>query len=197
MFIGAIGAGLAGVAAWMVTKELGYVLLAAWDGFIVAFLAVLWRDLRGHTSKSTAAAAMRDEPGRSLSDIVLLVSSVASLGAIGVLLAVPHKPVAVVLFAIVSVVLSWAMVHSIYMLRYAVLYYGVHKGGIDFGGSDEPTFDDFAYLAFTLGMTYQVSDTTFVRTEFRRVALRHALLSFMFGVVIIAVSINFLASLGQ
>ena len=77
---------------------------------------------------------------------------------------------------------------------FAEAYQGEY-GLIDFGGDEQPRFTDFFYLAFTIGMTYQVSDTTFTSSRFRRVAIRHALLSFVFGTAIIATSINFLASL--
>ena len=64
-------------------------------------------------------------------------------------------------------------------------------------GTEKPNFWDFAYLAFTIGMTYQVSDTTFTTPEFRKAALGHALLSFVFGTAIIATTINFVASLSR
>jgi uncharacterized membrane protein len=56
---------------------------------------------------------------------------------------------------------------------------------------------DFAYVAFTIGMTYQVSDTAFTTTKFRKLAIKHALLSFLFGTAIIATTINFVASLSS
>ena len=83
------------------------------------------------------------------------------------------------------------------MLRYAELYYRDVNGGVVFEGTEKPNFWDFAYLAFTIGMTYQVSDTTFTTPEFRKAALGHALLSFIFGTAIIATTINFVASLSR
>jgi uncharacterized membrane protein len=71
-------------------------------------------------------------------------------------------------------------------------------GGVDFNDRDRsrlPDYHDFAYLAFTIGMTYQVSDTTLRTQDLRRTALRHALLSFVFGTAIIAVTINVVANL--
>ena len=86
-------------------------------------------------------------------------------------------------------------VHTDFTLRYADLYYVPPIGGIDFPGDDRPDYRDFAYLAFTIGMTYQVSDTGLLTKRFRRVLLLHALLSYLFGVVIIAAVINVVAGL--
>jgi len=92
-------------------------------------------------------------------------------------------------------VLSWAVVHTVYTLRYAAAYYGEPAGGIGFNGGEPPSYRDFAYLAFTIGMTFQVSDTALQTTALRRTALRHALLSYLFGTGILAVTINLVAGL--
>ena len=75
------------------------------------------------------------------------------------------------------------------------MYYHGEPSGIDFNDRELPRFSDFAYVAFTIGMTYQVSDTNFKSGEFRRVALRHAVISFILGMAIIATTINFIASI--
>jgi uncharacterized membrane protein len=95
----------------------------------------------------------------------------------------------------VSVVFSWLSVHTIFTLKYARLYYGDEVGGIEFNEEDGPDYVDFAYLAFTIGMTFQVSDTNLTAKPIRRTALRHALISYLFGAVIIAIVINIVASL--
>jgi uncharacterized membrane protein len=96
-----------------------------------------------------------------------------------------------------SVALAWAAVHTTYAARYGRLYYRGPDGGIDFNHDGPPTYQDFAYLAFTVGMTFQVSDTPIGDRAIRTTALHHALLSFMFSTVIIATMINLLASLGH
>ncbi len=95
--------------------------------------------------------------------------------------------------AVVTVLVSWLAVHTDFTLRYAQLYYSPPVGGVDFDGVEQPDYRDFAYLSFTIGMTYQVSDTGLLTTRFRRVLLAHALLSYLFGVVIIASVINVVA----
>ncbi len=94
-------------------------------------------------------------------------------------------------------VLSWAVVHTVYALRYARLYYWGTDGGADFHEDALPAFSDFAYLAFTVAMTFQVSDTELNDKEFRRAVLRHSLLSYLFGAVILALVINVVAGLSR
>ena len=84
--------------------------------------------------------------------------------------------------------------HTVHVLRYARLYYSEPEGGIDFGG-EAPDYTDFAYLALTIGMTFQASDTALTAKCVRRVALHHALLSYLFGAVVLAVMVNSVAGL--
>ena len=98
---------------------------------------------------------------------------------------------------VAAIAASWLVVHTIFTLRYAWLYYTEPRGGVDFDQDDDPTFRDFAYVAFTIGMTFQVSDTALRATEIRSTALRHALTSFLFNTVIIAVTVNIVAGLSR
>ena len=106
--------------------------------------------------------------------------------------------------------LSWLLVHGVYAERYARIYYSEtvksadsaeksasSVGGIDFNDDEKPVYTDFAYLALTLGMTYQVSDTSLTSRAMRATALRHALLSYLLGAVILAATINLLAGLAH
>jgi uncharacterized membrane protein len=96
--------------------------------------------------------------------------------------------------ALASVALAWTSVHTVFALRYARLYYSPPDGGIDFHG-EAPDYRDFAYLALTIGMTFQVSDTDLVGKPVRRVALHHALLSYVFGTGIVAITVSSVAAL--
>ena len=99
-------------------------------------------------------------------------------------------------FAVMTgIVCSWTVVHTVYVLRYAHIYYSTAGHGVTFPGDEKPDYWDFAYVSFTLGMTFQVSDNNFTSRRFRRVALVHCLLSYVFGTVVIATSINVLAGL--
>jgi len=135
-----------------------------------------------------------------VADAVLLSAAMASLIAVGaVLIAAGHASGDLKYleagFGLVSVFVSWALVHTVFTLKYARLYYSGHAGGIDFNETDRPQYSDFAYLSFTIGMTFQVSDTNVQTKQIRRTALRHAWLSFPLGVVIIATTINLVAGL--
>jgi uncharacterized membrane protein len=200
VFIGAIGlvAGLiAGfTAGWNIAPLVG------WDVIALTFVTSTWYRVRHFTPDLVKQHALREDPSRVTSDLVLIGASVASVGAVGVLLAAPSQAsgadsLAFALLGVFSVVASWFMVHTIYTLKYAELYYIKPQGGVDFGHDKDPAYADFAYLAFTIGMTYQVSDTSLQTRQFRSIALRHALLSFLMGTVIIATTINLIANLGQ
>jgi len=139
---------------------------------------------------------------RSSTDLLVICARVASLAAVGVVLADASsaKGAGAALLAgtaIVGVALSWFLIHTLFMLRYALLYYTGPDGGIDFNQDDPARYIDFAYLAFTVGMTFQVSDTDLKTHPIRATALRHALLSYLFGAVILATTINLVAGLSS
>src|SRR6476646_5193361 len=90
----------------------------------------------------------------------------------------------------VGVSTVWAGLHLMYATRYAHRYYETPEGGIDFNADDPPTYRDFIYFSYNLGMTYQVSDTSVASTNIRVIVLRHCLLSYVFGTVILATTIN-------
>jgi uncharacterized membrane protein len=94
-------------------------------------------------------------------------------------------------------VLSWFVTHTSYTLRYAHLYYREDDegiGGVEMPGSEKPTYFDFAYFAFTLGMCFQVSDMTITSGQIRRAALGHAMLSFAYNTFILAFTLNLVFS---
>ena len=100
--------------------------------------------------------------------------------------------------AVLTVVLSWTVINTVYTLRYADEHFRSRAGGIAFGdqdGHERPSYRDFAYVAFTIGMTYQVSDTTLRDTRIRRTVLAHAILSYLFGVVIVAGTVSLISGL--
>jgi uncharacterized membrane protein len=98
---------------------------------------------------------------------------------------------------IATIAISGLIVHTTFTLRYARLYYTDPVGGINYkqGAQYAPDYRDFAYTAFTIGMTYQVSDTDITNRKLRHVVLRHALVSFVFGAVIIGATVNIVAGL--
>ena len=174
-------------------------------GFIAGaavYLVWVWRAVWPMDARATAAEAVREDPGTKLADLVIIVCSLASLVAAGLLLTGGSSSSQGGRFGqagltVLSVFSAWAMVHTNFTLRYARLYYTGNDGGIDFNEDDPPQYSDFAYLAFTIGMTFQVSDTDLQTKTIRATALRQALLSYLFGVVIIAAVINLVAGLSK
>jgi uncharacterized membrane protein len=102
-----------------------------------------------------------------------------------------------------SIVLAWLVTHTLFGLHYAHLYYGdadsgdarkTHRGGLDFPGEDRPDYWDFLYFSFVVGMTCQTSDVQVTGRTTRRLALAHGIVAFFFNAVVLAMAINFAAS---
>jgi uncharacterized membrane protein len=196
-------AGACGAVAFALTWVLvpwQVALLAGWDAAAALYVAWIWVSLRHKDAEVTRELATTEDSSRTASDFMLISASVANLIGVGfALLEASSKSGAVqaviTAIAILGVALSWIAVNTVFALRYAHLYYGDVPGGITFNDDDPPTYAEFAYLAFTIGMTYQVSDTAVTARPIRRAVLRHALLSYLFGVFVLAVTINFVAGL--
>jgi uncharacterized membrane protein len=192
--VGATAAALAGAPLQMAP-------LIGWDLWALIYLSLSWFTVWRLDPASAEADATREDPGRHLTDLVLLGAAVASLVAVGLVLFGASESGDVkylrAALALVSVFVSWTLVHTVYTLKYARLYYSEPPGGIDFNGTGAPDYTDFAYLAFTVGMTFQVSDTAITSKQIRRTVLHHAWLSFPLLAVIIAASINLISGLAS
>jgi uncharacterized membrane protein len=191
---------LAGALVGAATVVLGWEIagLAAWITAAAVFLIWTWSAIWPLDAHDTARLAQREDPSRAARDLVLLIAAVGALVTVALVVFRAHQngPVRTVL-GVGCVALSWAVLHTVMTLRYARLYYANPKGGLDFKQEADPTFRDFAYVAFTIGMTFQVSDTDVQKAAIRATVLRHALISFVFGAVIIAVTINLVAGLSK
>ena len=175
-------------------------MLVGWDVAALAYVAWTWATIWRRDPAATARLALREDPGRATADAVLLVASVASILAVVLAISAGRSsgPGARDLhagLAVASVALSWTVVQTVFTSHYARLYYSHPAGGIDFNQEARPRYSDFAYLAFTVGMTFQVSDTDLQTSLLRAAALRQALLSYLLGAVILATTINLVAEL--
>lgn len=194
----------AGIVAGTVVALVGpwqLALLAGWNAATIAYLVAVWWEIGPADGDETRRHSTVEDDSRSLRGLIVVAAGVMSLGGAGVGL---HKSASVgptwqqvtlVATAIVTVIASWLSINTDFTLRYAHLFYSDPEGGVDFPGVASPSYADFAYLSFTIGMTYQVSDTGLLTPRFRRVLLKHALLSYLFGAVIIASVINVVAGL--
>lgn len=164
----------------------------------VVFLAWTWASSWSLDARDTAWLAARQDGSRRLRDLTLLAISVGTLVTVVVVIFRAHQnPPQRTALGVLAIAASWLVLHTIFALRYARLYYTEPCGGVDFNEDDDPTFRDFAHVAFTIGMTFQVSDTALRKTDIRLTALRQALMSFVFNTVIIAVTVNIIAGLSQ
>jgi uncharacterized membrane protein len=175
-------------------------LLAGWDTAALVFLGWVWSTVAVKDANATARAAQAEDASRTASEMVLIGAGTSSLVAVAFTLAEAGNSHdgqrrALIVLAVASVVIAWASVHTVYALRYARLYYSDPVGGIDFNDDDPPRYLDFAYVALTVGMTSQVSDTSLTARRLRRAAIHHALLSYVFGTVVVAMTINIVAGL--
>lgn len=195
-----LGAGVVGAVAFSTVLEVPLALLLGWVVIALVYLVWVWLAVRGADADEIARHAAAIDPDRITTDWLLVVSAVTSLVAVGFVLVRATDDhglaeYAQVGLALVSVVLSWAMVHTVFMLRYARLYYSDDQSCITFGGKGRPTYADFAYFSFVIGMTYQVSDTTLNGTTIRKTVLWHSLLAYLFGTVIVASAVSLVSSL--
>ncbi|MFP3465654.1 DUF1345 domain-containing protein [Leifsonia sp. SIMBA_070] len=196
----AIAAGVVvGIAAGLLNAW-HYAIIAGWAAACLVYITWVWLAVWRLDSQATKDHATLEDPGRRTADFVLLLAAAASIFAVVyILVDAKHlsggKQLGVALLSVLSVALSWTLVHTLYALRYARMYYRT-GGGIDFNQKESPRYSDFAYLSFTLGMTFQVSDTNIRSSYIRRAILRHTLLSYVFGTVIVAATVNLVAGLG-
>ncbi|HEY5371166.1 MAG TPA: DUF1345 domain-containing protein [Hanamia sp.] len=182
-------------------------LMIGWDTFSLCMIVMSWITFFITNSKQIREQSKVQDPKRSIIFIIILISTFASILAV-ILLIVTKKEGNSGAFwrlpiAVLGMLLSWFLIHTVFSLRYAHIYYGDHKtkpnthaGGLEFPGDEMPEYLDFAYYSFVLGMTFQVSDVQITSKRFRNLALLHGLISFSFNTIMIALTINLIAGYG-
>jgi uncharacterized membrane protein len=199
VIIGSIGGIVAAAIALSDGASWSVAALCASDIAELVFVIWVWVTVAGADAVATARIARAEDASRAAAEAVLVGAGATSLVAVAFTLGqagdagAPERGLLTAL-ALGSVALAWTSVHTVFVLRYARLYYSPPKGGIDFHG-ETPDYVDFAYLALTIGMTFQVSDTDLTGKGVRRIALHHALLSYVFGTGIVAVTVSSVAAL--
>ena len=196
-----LGGAVVGLIATGVAAAIGFgwfSLLIGWDALAVTFMVWTWAVVWPFDAAQTASHAEHEEPGRRTVFVLILVGALASLVGVGLLLAkeLPDNFEAIApAVSVISVVISWFAVHTLYALTYAKIYFDEKPvGGIDFNTDHPPRYSDFAYVAYTVGMSFAISDTNLTSSRMRATALKHGLLSYLFGSVIVASVVNLIAS---
>lgn len=192
----------AGAVAALFTAVNGppdYAPAAGWAAASATYLVWVWTVIGRLDPAGTAAHAKREDPGRGISDVLVLAATMGSFtGVVLILLDASTlqggSKASVIALALGSVALSWFLVQTLFTLRYAAIYYR-DRNGIDFNEDTAPHYRDFAYLAFTVGMTFQVSDTNLKTDAIRSTVLRQALLSYLLGAIVLATTINLVSGL--
>ncbi len=179
-------------------------LMIGWDTFSVCLIVMTWITFMITKPQEIREQARVQDSSRSVIFITILIATLASFLAVLLLLVTKQKFKSEesfhLIIAVAGMVLSWFLIHTIFTLRYAHLFYGdadenpgTHAGGLEFPNDKRPDYLDFAYFAFVLGMTFQVSDVQITSKRLRRIAMFHGLLSFGYNTIMIALTINLIA----
>jgi uncharacterized membrane protein len=184
-------------------------LVIAWDLGAICFLALIWFLIITANADQTNQRATQEDQSGAVILVLVLIADTVSLGAVGLNThGVPKADmVGHLIVSIVAIICSWLLAHTMFTLHYAHSYYRAgllqkemdpeEAGGLDFPGKEAPSYMDFAYFSFVIGMTSQVSDVQITSPSMRRLALIHGILSFAFNTVILATSVNILAGAVQ
>ena len=177
--------------------------LVGWDAGSLALLGLSWGTIGTADARATRARAGEEDPGRTLVYVIVLLASGVSLLAATALVRDAHTlgpriAHAVTGLCLATVALAWGMTHTAFTFRYARLYYRADSegiGGIELPEKEAPSYFDFAYFAFTIGMCFQVSDVCVTSRQIRRAVLLHAVISFAYNSVILAFVLNLVFAL--
>ena len=184
-------------------------LVLTWDAFALTMLALAWIVIGTKDPYDARRNARLQDSSATFLFVLVISAATASLFAVGLLLAIakklsPAELAAYIALAVTAVFFSWMLVHTIFTLRYAHIYFQNARhvereeisGDIIFPGkSSSPDYLDFAYFSFVIGMTCQVSDVQIASRNVRRLALVHGLISFAFNTAILAIFVNIIAGL--
>jgi len=175
-------------------------LVSGWDAAGLTLLTLAWWRIFRDDATQTRKHAAKEDPGRTIVWAIVLLASTVSLFAAGFVMRKAHAIApseaafsVLVALCLTAVASAWSLTHTAYTLRYAHLYYrddDEGEGGLEFPGKLDPTALDFAYFSFTLGMCFQTSDVAVTSRHIRRAVLAHALLSFLYNTVVLALAFN-------
>ena len=192
---------------WTHGNALTHVMMG-WDVFSLAMILIDWTTFSTTNTHQIREQARVQDSSRSVVFGIILIATTASFLAVLLILISRHQAGLTESFqlfiAIAAMMLSWFLIHTIFTIRYAHIFYGddintpeTHAGGLEFPGNQKPNYLDFAYFSFILGMTFQVSDVQITSKKLRIMAMWHGLLSFGFNTIMIALTINLIAGLGN
>ena len=175
-------------------------ILYSWDLFCLSMISINW--IIFFTTTKDHLYQMAKNQDESITVIFIIVVVTVCFSLLGTVILIINKDINSLIVALLGVGFSWLLLHTIFTIRYAHLFYdfsdknsSTHSGGLDFPKEKEPDYIDFAYFSFVIGMTFQVSDVQVTSRKIRRLVLIHGLISFVFNAIIVALTISILANL--
>jgi uncharacterized membrane protein len=178
--------------------------MIGWDVFSLCLLIMTWITFFITSAKQIRIQSKVQDPNKSVIFIIILICTLASFFTVLLLIVTKKESESKAAWelpiAVAAMIFSWLLIHTSFTLRYAHIFYGdhetepnTHAGGLEFPGDTLPDYLDFAYYSFVVGMSFQVSDVQIPSRRFRRMALLHGILSFVFATIMRALTINILA----
>jgi len=198
------------VTAYFIFRENGLIervlVMLLWDVFCLSYLIMAWIVLCTRSTLQMRELAKKEDNSRIVISILIIAAAFASMFMVLLLILAKDSPTSQffpLTVAVLGILLSWMMVHTVFTFHYAMMYYdddesdpNQHAEGLDFpGGEKKPDYIDFAYFAFVIGMTFQVSDVEITCRNIRRKVLVHGLISFAINTFVVALTINIIAGL--
>lgn len=182
--------------------------MIGWDTFCLGMIILTWITFSITKSAEIRELAKAQDSSRVIIFSIILISTFASFLAVVLLLLAKNgyenTRVLHLIVAIAGMILSWILIHTIFTLRYAHIFYGdnkikpeIHAAGLEFPDDKKPDYLDFAYFSFVLGMTFQVSDVQVTSKRLRRLVMLHGILAFGYNTIMIALTINLIAGFGN
>ncbi|PUZ27563.1 Uncharacterized membrane protein [Chitinophaga costaii] len=177
-----------------------------WDAFSYTLIILAWLVIATRSTPKIREFARREDGGNAYVFLVVLFSSFASMIMVALLILnksqAGAQEVTYIIAAVAGMFGAWIIVHTTFTFHYAHLYYDdaeddphKHAEGLEFPSEKKPDYLDFAYFAFVIGMTFQVSDVEISSRKIRRLALLHGLLAFGLNTFVVALTVNLIAGL--
>jgi len=193
---------LAGVICFFaLPPALGYLqrLLIGWNVMAWLYLFFMWfRMLRTEVRDIPHIAKMQDESAGMVLGMVILGCLVSILAILIELTSLKHLSgtprVLHLMLTGATLVVSWALLPTSFALHYAHHHY-LHRSKdvtpmIFPEKPVEPGYWDFLYFSFTIAVASQTADVATGTTDMRQIALLHSVISFVFNLAILGLSVN-------
>ncbi|MFG4555117.1 DUF1345 domain-containing protein [Acinetobacter baumannii] len=193
------GVVVASLLAWLTSWKWSTILLASWNGSISLYLLHVWKLMRSADHSQMQQQAKKQDESKWVIMLIVLLAITMSLVAILVQLSqLPsghYEKLGHVALALLTIISAWLFKHTVFALHYAHDFYmalsrNEENGGLDFPGTEHPTYPDFLYFSYIIGTSAQTADVSITNKHMRLLNLFHAVLSFGFNTTILAICIN-------